>query len=556
MRAFLIAVTLLGIAPGTFQTVWAAEITAKASVSAATVFPDGATVTRMAAFSAPEGRHTLVLTGVPVGFDANSLRASGTADGAFSILSVEERAADPQALESQFRSEAQKIETAIERLEDQKAQAETQIAAAERQLAFIDATIKAAQVGGRDGAAPTAQDWVTLWTQSNASAAQALGIIQRAGVQIRTLDRQIERLYARSPESQPRPVPVTIAVEIEAAEPVTGEIEIKHFTRSAAWGPVYDARLDTEAGTVALVRRAAIQQRTAEPWEDVALTLSTARPTGGTAVSLPRGKIAQLRPERPLAPPMPQAVGRAFDSFAGGALMRESEMDAMPEPVVMAAPAPVRAQTVSAAIRTQGEALVYDIPARADIPGSGVIRQVLVGEESFDSAIELRATPSQDQTAYLYATFENGAGLILPGEVSLTRDGLYIGKGRLPLIAAGGKGSVAFGALETVKIGYRVVEQKSEDSFAAAEETERRRYILSAENTGDTPRRVVLFDSVPISNADEVEVTLVGDAPTGEDVDDVTGRVTWDVDLAPGAKEDIAFGYDVSYPLGRDLMLR
>ena len=534
---------------------WAAEISTKASVSAATVFPDGATVTRKASFSAPEGRHTLILTGVPVGFDTNSLRASGTGDAAFSIISVEQRTADPIAIEAQFRSEAQKIETAIERLEDQKAQAENQIAAADRQLAFIDATIKAAQVSGaKDGAAPTAQDWVTLWTQSNASSAQALGIKQRARVQIRALDRQIEQLYARSPDAQPKTLPTTIAVEIEAASEVKGEVEVKHFTRAASWGPVYDARLDTEAAELTLVRRAAIQQRTQEPWEDVALTLSTARPTGGTAAPQPRRRIAQLVPERQLQPQ--QSFGRLLDTIAEDrALAGADSRAAFPQPAAPPPP-PVAAQVVRAAIRTQGEALVYDIPSKADIPGSGVVRQVLVGEEKFDGKIELRATPSQDRTAYLYAAFENGEGLILPGEVSLTRDGLYIGKGRLPLTAAGEEGAVPFGALETVKIGYRVVEQKSEDSFAAAEETERRRFVFSAENLSDKTRQVVLYDSVPVSNSDQVEVKLVGDAPTDEDVDDVTGRVTWTLDIAPGTKEEIEFGYDVNYPIGRELRLR
>ncbi len=544
MRLPLIIAALFSTVPA-----WAAEISTKAVVSAATVFPDGATVTRKASFSAPEGRHTLILTGVPVGFDTNSLRASGTGDAAFSIISVEQRTADPIAIEAQFRSEAQKIETAIERLEDQKAQAENQIAAADRQLAFIDATIKAAQVSGaKDGAAPTAQDWVTLWSQSNASSAQALGIKQRARVQIRDLDRQIEQLYARSPDTQPKTLPTTIAVEIEAASEVKGEVEVKHFTRAASWGPVYDARLDTEATELTLVRRAAIQQRTQEPWEDVTLTLSTARPTGGTAVPQPRRRIAQLVPDRPLQPELlPRTSGAAF---------AQQDLRIAPAPPPQPVAAPVAAQIVNAAIRTQGEALVYDIPSKADIPGSGVVRQVLVGEEKFDGKIELRATPSQDKTAYLYATFENGEGLILPGEVSLTRDGLYIGKGRLPLIAAGEEGAVPFGALETVKIAYRVVEQKSEDSFAAAEETERRRFVFSAENLSDKARQVVLYDSIPVSNSDQVEVKLVGDAPTDEDVDDVTGRVAWTLDLEPGAKEEIEFGYDVNYPIGRELRLR
>jgi uncharacterized protein (TIGR02231 family) len=542
MRHALIAGLLLASAPA-----WAAEISTKASVSAATVFPDGATVTRIATFTAEPGRHTLVLTGVPVGFDTNSLRASGSGNGAFSILSVEERAADPAAVRAQFESEAQKIRNAIEQLEDQRTQAENQIAAADRQLAFIDATIKRAGVSGKDSASPTAQDWVTLWSQSNASAAQALDTKLRAEQIIRKLDRQIDQLEARA-STGGETVPATIAVEIDAAEAVTGQIEVQHFTYNAAWGPVYDARLDTEKGALTLIRRAAIQQRTGEPWSDEALTLSTARPTGGTAAPEPRGRIAQLRPERRLAQ---QVIPRAFETPVPAPVVADLEGNFKAVPAAMN-----RAQTVSAAIRTRGEALVYDIPARADIPGSGVIRQVLVGEQVLDATQELRATPSQDTTAYLYALFDNGAGTILPGDVALTRDGLYIGKGRLPLIAGGESGAIPFGALETLKITYRVVEQKAEDSFASADQTERRRYAMSAENLSDTPRTVVLRDSVPVSNSDEVEVEVVGNAPTDEDLDDVTGRVGWEVELAAGEKREIEWGYDVSYPLGRDLILR
>ena len=126
----------------------------------------------------------------------------------------------------------------------------------------------------------------------------------------------------------------------------------------------------------------------------------------------------------------------------------------------------------------------------------------------------------------------------------------------MPLIAGGEEGAIPFGPLETLKITYRVVEQKAEDSFAAAEETERRRYVMSAENLSDTARTVVLRDTALVSNSDEVEVTLVGTAPSDEDVDDVTGRLAWEIELAPGAKQDVEWGYDVSYPLGRDLILR
>ena len=51
--------------------------------------------------------------------------------------------------------------------------------------------------------------------------------------------------------------------------------------------PFYDARLATgtkaQAPKLQLVRRASIQQRSGESWDEVALALSTTRPGAGTA---------------------------------------------------------------------------------------------------------------------------------------------------------------------------------------------------------------------------------------------------------------------------------
>lgn len=536
--------------------VQAAEVTLKSDIAAATVYPDGATVTGRTEFSVEAGRHTLLLPETPLGLDPNSLRASGKGSAAFSIVSVELRAADASAVQARRASEAAKLQDAIERLQDQKAAAENQIAAADRQLAFIDATIKAASVSGKgDGAAPTAQDWMTLWQQSSASAAQALNARERARQLIRNLDRQIESLQARAPVDDGRPQQA-IAVEIEAEAALDGEIEVSYFVGSASWAPVYDARLTTEGEqSLTLARRAAVQQSTGVPWTDVALTLSTARPGGRTSAIEPRRRFAQLRPDAPL--------GRVMGGLA--------QTYAPPPPAPAMEPAPqavmvdeeraeadfVDASLVRAAARQLGDAVVYDVPARADISGKGVTRHVLIGEETFSAAIELRATPSVEKTAYLYAAFENADGLILPGEVTLNRDGLFVGKDVLPLIAAGAEGAVPFGSYESVKIGYRVVSQKDDDSFARADKLRAFRSEMHAENTSDKAWTVVLSDSKPETNTEEIEVTVVADpAPDETDADDVTGRLEWRFDLPPGAKQEIEYGFDVSYPLGRDLILR
>ena len=549
MRATATALALILSATPAFAETYPVE----APVTAATVFPDGATVTRSLDFAVPAGRHTLLIADVPRGFDPNSLRASGEGSGAFSILSVERREGDPAAAAAVAQGEAEKIRTAVERLEDQVAAARATIAAAENQIAFVEATIEATRVSGkREGAAPSADDTVMLWRQSAEATREALAAKQQALIEIRRLERQIEQLSARAP-APTRDVPEVIAVEIEAEAPVEGEVTLEHFTSAASWGAVYDARLDSEADALTLVRRAQVQQRTGEAWRDVALTLSTARPTGRTQAVEPRVPVAMLQEDRLL---------RQQRGFGGGVmgLAAPAPMAVMEAEADMAAPLDVqakRARVVAAAPRVQGEAVVYDIAARADIPGSGTVRQVLVGEETFEAQVELRAAPVVDPTAYLTAVFENGDGLILPGEVSLLRDGLYVGKGRLPLIARGEEGAVGFGALESVQVARRVLESESADSRALPEEAERRMFELGVENTGDKARTVVLYDAMPVARSGEIEVERLGDAPDEARTDDLPkGRLAWVLEVAPGEEAEVAFGYEVRYPLGRDLILR
>lgn len=55
-------------------------------------------------------------------------------------------------------------------------------------------------------------------------------------------------------------------------------------------------------------------------------------------------------------------------------------------------------------------------------------------------------------------------------------------------------------------------------------------------------------DQYPVSNTDEVEVTLT--ESSGALVDGNTGMLTWKLELAPGAERILKFGYAVRYPKG------
>ena len=71
------------------------------------------------------------------------------------------------------------------------------------------------------------------------------------------------------------------------AAPLETTLALRYGVKTASWTPFYDARLATgekgAASTLAIARRASIQQKTGEDWDDVTLSLSSTRPGATTA---------------------------------------------------------------------------------------------------------------------------------------------------------------------------------------------------------------------------------------------------------------------------------
>ena len=73
----------------------AAELDATSAVDAVTVYPDGASVTRVIAVDLPAGDNTLVASDFPLVLDPSSLRVEGEADSKFTIGAIDTRQPAP-----------------------------------------------------------------------------------------------------------------------------------------------------------------------------------------------------------------------------------------------------------------------------------------------------------------------------------------------------------------------------------------------------------------------------------------------------------------------------
>lgn len=565
MRLSTTAITLLAMTCPAL----AIEVQADSEVSEATIYPTGATVTRLVEFSAPSGNNQIVISDLPLNFDAASLRVSGSGNTSFNIVSVDHRvrrlpppADEANPARDRIEDEIEALEKNIQGFDREARQQKAKIQVAETRLEFIEELMdrepqkhvddveyqRASPATWAESITVIAQQTEIALTARNEAFNVMEDITDRADEVRDELDEKFEELNATQQPSPPRSI---ATVEIASDADVTGTLEISYRVNSAGWEPVYDLRLDQdEDATLEIERHARIVQTTGEDWNGIDLTLSTARPSqrmdtpelwATQAIQLTQevyGRASGALVQKSMAPAAPRRERQLMESQA-------VLMDAIEEEAY------VEADSIMAEIDTQGQTVVFHLTSKASITGDGTVRQLSIDKSTSKVNLLARATPELDTNAYLYAALTNGfGGPILPGRASAFRDGTFIGELYMPLVAAGKETTLPFGVLDGLEIKRHVIEREDGD-FGIIGTTSRRieRYELTAESVLTYSIPVTLFDRAPFSEDEDLEIEAYArPQPSEIDIDGKRGVRSWTFDLKAGSSKKIQFGYEITWP--------
>jgi uncharacterized protein (TIGR02231 family) len=550
MLRFVTAALLASVMP-----VMAAEITAPSRIDQVTVYPGVATVTRLIEVDVPAGQHTLIIAGLPQALDVNSLRVEGLAAGRLAIGSVELRAQPLPGLAAPMGEIAQKLKTLRESRE-QKA-AEVEALSAKRAMIAAFGQQATTIVGGKDKPVdPT--EWTKAWDAVGKGLATVGEEVRQASAALRALDEEIAGL-ARQSSGGPRPGLTRAAnIAVEADAPAKATLKISYQVNGATWRPTYDAALSTGSAAVkpklALVRRAIITQRTGEDWTDVALSVSTAQARGGTQVpDVPAVRVGFNEP-----PVIMQGSVAMRTRAAPGAADSLNEMKAMAAPAP-AAPASEPVAQPEATLESTGFAAQYLVAGRSSISADGSPRSFRLASRDIEPTLGVRTAPGIDPRAFLSAvfTYEDDAPL-LAGEIALTRDGVYVGQGRLAQTAPGDTVDLGFGLDERVKVSRVPVRRReTESTWVQGNRTDLREFRTVVKSLHDRPMRVTVIDQVPFSENSAITVEALPNMtpPTERNVQDKRGVLAWTYEMKPGEEREIRMGFRLRWPGDRELVL-
>jgi uncharacterized protein (TIGR02231 family) len=539
----LVTASLVVIAAFAAMPAGAADIDVTSAPDAVTVYPDGASVTRVIALDIPAGDNTLVAKDFPLTLDPSSLRVEGEAAAKLTIGAIDTRpprAAPPANLPE--------LDKRIEALKDERANLQGAIAAATARRKFAERFAESSPAGiGDKGEARPIADWRLAFAAVAEEVATADAAIRDAERKQRDIDREVARLESDRAAKPPAKLEVRIDLASTAATKAT--LRVTYAVRNARWAPLYDIRLDTGARdrkpALELVRRAEITQTTGEDWSNVALAVSTVRTArGGSAPELNSLIVQYPQAPRPLA-------ARGVSDM--------SMQPAMPAPQSNEVRAKV-AEEQQAVAEVGGFQVTFRIPGRVSLGANEGAKSLRVSTATIAPDLAVRSAPVRDPTAFLEASFKQAEDApLLPGRISIYRDGVFVGRGQM---AAAGKDEtvrLGFGADDKVKVERSVVRRNegSAGLIVTTAKTGERSFKTVVRNGHDFPIRIAIEDQLPVSENEDIQVEMLPSTtpPTATNLRDKRGVLEWAFEAKPGEARDIAFAWRVRWPKDKGVVM-
>jgi uncharacterized protein (TIGR02231 family) len=533
--SFAASIVIVAAAPA-----MAAEIETSSQIDAVTVYPDGAMVTRVIRLDVPAGDSTLHAHDFPLTLDRSSLRVEGEGGARLVIGAVDARPPLPTP-----PANLPQIDRRIEALRDARAALDGEIASAMARRKFAERFAESSPAGlGEKGEARPLSEWRLAFAAVAEEIATAEAAIRGAKVKQRDIDREIARLEAERNTTPPKKL--ELRIDLNAESPTPAVLRVTYAVRGARWTPVYDARLDTggkdRKPALELIRRAEIAQTTGEDWADVAVAVSTVRVAHGASAP-------ELRPliVRYPAPGQPRPLSGALYAPAPQTAPERNEMAGRVDEMRMK-----KAPEQEATLDAGGFQVSFRVPGRISVPAGQGSKSFRIASATIAPELMVHAVPALVESAFLQATFKHAEDApLLPGRVSIYRDGVFVGRSPLALAAKDEIVRLGFGVDEKVKVARTVVRRlEGTAGLIGSSKTDEREFKTTIRNAHDFAIRIALEDQLPVSENEDIQVELlpVSTQPTARDLRDRRGVVEWAFEAKPGEAREIKFGWRVRWP--------
>ncbi len=315
------------------------------------------------------------------------------------------------------------------------------------------------------------------------------------------------------------------------------EILLSYIVPGTYWYPVYDSRLDLKTGLLSLEYHAKVKQNTGEDWNDVNLTLSTARP--GLS-----GVIPVLNPweldlyEYDNKPKTTTYYGKKESEELSMSSVEDSKGASNRD----------RAEDYNAGIKSYGLSISYIIPQKVVIPSGTEETKVTISTGiSLKPDLSWSIVPRMDSSSFLNGKIKNTSDFtLLPGEINLFVDDSFIGKSNIEMINPSQEFSLSLGRDPRISAEFKLENVNKGTKFGR--KFEQRKYKITISNNSNEDAVINVKDIIPKSvQVRKINIKIVSIVPQPTNVDNES-VCSWDMTINKNSKAIITEEWYVDYP--------
>jgi uncharacterized protein (TIGR02231 family) len=542
------------------------------SIKEVTVYSDRALVTRRGSIHLEAGEHELRVNNLP-SFLRDSLRAAGQGPQGTRILNVDVMTA--------FYSRPPEVELVTLQTEREQLLQKFKLLKA-RQDSLNDRRqwLRALGEQSRDFAKGLAQgqmkpqdcgDFFSFMAQQALQDAQAA---QELEVELKQVQQEIEAKERELAQKQGNLRPDRLAAVITVALTTAGDLdlELSYLVLGASWHPQYDVRVQMNEeqgeGQVELTYVGVVQQSTGERWENVGLSLSTARPS--LAAVLPELEPWYLNIYTPPPPPPPMPIFAQTASPAATIIARSpraaapSQAASVPTSNTMSLDEATYAEQeeelllskaatiATATVEHTGTALVFRAGRSVDIPSDNSPHKTTIARDSLPCEFDYVSAPGLEEYAHLRATITNTTErVLLHGDASIFLSGEYVGTTQVKMTAPAEKFKIFLGIDDGIKIKRELIERAVDKGNLLQSDIRRITYAyrITVHNYTAFPRPVVIRDHLPVSQHERIKIKVQSIQPPPTERTKLELMV-WQFTLPADSEQKIEYRFVVEHPQG------
>ena len=520
-------------------------------IIAVTVYTDQALVTRQGKIELFGKERELVINNVPVTLDTESVRVGGRGRIVVKVGNVNvERVYATEPLVARVAQ----ITTHIEQLESELSYVQAQLDGLALQARFIE--------GLRE---KTEEPFAQSLSRKNLSLSETLDFVNFLGSQYteygiatrdsqnrkQEIDKELQALKQQLRQIQ-TPLPkesFKLTVDIEPAGAGEFELEVTYVVKRAAWAPLYDMRVNSTNKTLSLNYIAEVTQNTGEDWNNVALTLSTAKPGLGTLPPKLEPWYVGIREPRIMPSPAMLAPenARMVRRRAYNLEFKDDDDSEQEDNYI-------EAEIEKAEVSTEGSVVSFKLNTSTNIPNDGAPHKATIFNNDFPIHFSYIAMPRLVSFAYLQATVKNptGGATLLPGKANIFRDNVFVGTAQLTNVAPGQEFQVNLGIDESIKIERDLVERQVDKKLIGSNRKITYAYRLILTNLLSQEANLKLSEQIPKSKHEQIKIYLNRCNPQiqlGE-----MGILEWELRMAPQSKQELYYQFIIEYPPNLDIV--